>query len=681
MYNQQKLRELLDEYKGILAERWPDEDYKLEAVKHFQDKWDINATDFYSMLDDALSKTDNLLVNRNFFPRGMIIGFTNKEPETVREMFKDLYDESKQLTTRLNKFIEKSEEIRAKYQSIEPGWINHYQTYNSVSTYLWLKYPDKYYIYKYSELKAFCKRIENDFVPHQGEKYREDNITKGFALWDELSNILKNEKEIVDIYKSVKSKDFYEDDKLKSLAFDISRYVYVTDVKEPKKAEKAAKVDNTENESNVNLEAPKNYWWLNANPKVWSFSDYRIDEEQGYTFYNENGNPRKHQKNFQNAKVGDVIIGYETSPVKKITGLAKISKIIPGESLYFKKTESLVDPIDYLTLKQIDELKNMEYFVNPNGSLFSLTEVEYTTIMDLIRETNVRKSEEKPDEYNKKMFTDEVYMDSEDYDELALLVREKKNIVLKGAPGVGKTFAARRLAYSLMGEKDKSRVKVVQFHQSYSYEDFVMGYKPADGKFVLKTGVFYDFCTEASNDPDRDYFFIIDEINRGNLSKIFGELLMLIENDKRGGKEYVSLAYMDKMFTVPDNLYIIGMMNTADRSLTKIDYALRRRFSFYDMEPAFDSVGFKQYQKEINDETFDAIIEKIKSINKKISDDDSLGAGYRIGHSYFCNLKGKCNEARLSSIINYDIIPLLEEYWFDNKQELESAKKILTEVF
>ena len=138
--------------------------------------------------------------------------------------------------------------------------------------------------------------------------------------------------------------------------------------------------------------------------------------------------------------------------------------------------------------------------------------------------------------YTAEQFLDDVFMNEEDYDTLMQLMRRKKNVILQGPPGVGKTYAAKRLAYSMMGVKDKERVKLVQFHQSYSYEDFVMGYRPTETGFELRTGAFYNFCKQAEEDSEKDYFFIIDEINRGNLSKIFGELFMLIENDKRGWK-------------------------------------------------------------------------------------------------------------------------------------------------
>lgn len=182
------------------------------------------------------------------------------------------------------------------------------------------------------------------------------------------------------------------------------------------------------------------------------------------------------------------------------------------------------------------------------------------------------------EKYDKEKFLNDVYMTEAKYERLVAVLKKKKNIILQGAPGVGKTFAAKRLAYSIMGEKDDDRIEFVQFHQNYSYEDFMMGYKPVEDGFELKYGIFYRFCQKAANHPDKDYFFIIDEINRGNMSKIFGELLMLIEADYRDTK--ATLAYNGLSFSVPKRLHIIGMMNTADRSLAMIDYALRRRFSF-----------------------------------------------------------------------------------------------------
>lgn len=264
--------------------------------------------------------------------------------------------------------------------------------------------------------------------------------------------------------------------------------------------------------------------------------------------------------------------------------------------------------------------------------------------------------------YSKDDFLNEVYMDEDTYNTLTELLEAKYNVILQGAPGVGKTFAAKRLAYSIMGQKDTSRVAMVQFHQSYSYEDFIQGYRPSKDGFELENGTFYKFCKEAEEDNERPYFFIIDEINRGNLSKILGELMMLIEKDKRGEK--IKLLYSNEWFTVPKNVRIIGMMNTADRSLALMDYALRRRFAFFDFAPAFSSEGFKNYLAEKNSPKLESLITAVESLNNTISSDESLGDGFRIGHSYFCT-DGEITDEWLKSVVEYEVIPLIKEYWFD----------------
>lgn len=679
MFNKSILEKVLAQYKqDFVLTQWKNENYKWKAVKQFQDNWDVNASDFSEMLSRSLEKTYNLLASANNFPKAMMSEFAKAAPEEVRAMFIALFDESRDVFERMDEFKLQSSVLLEKYGN---GAAQHYQYENAISTYLWLRYPDKYYIYKFSEVKTVASELESDYQFRKGA-YAE-NIRNFLNLYDEISAALKEDAKLVNLLHSHLTDDCYPDPELKTLTIDvgfyISRVFLQKNIDAPTRPSLNYAVPSVE-EANLPLHDDEkcNYWWLNANPKIWSFSDIAVGETQAYTLYNENGNKRRIFQNFLDAKVGDVVIGYESNPVRQIVAIGRVSAEQDGEKLFFEKVETLSSPIDYAVLKECPELENMEYFRNPQGSLFKLTRSEYEFILDMIREENPIVTASSSDAYTKDDFLNEVYMTEERYETLVNVLRNKKNIILQGAPGVGKTFAARRLAWSMMGEKDDSRIEFVQFHQNYSYEDFMMGYKPVEDGFELKYGIFYRFCQKAANQPDKEFFFIIDEINRGNMSKIFGELLMLIEKDYRGTK--MTLAYNGLPFSVPKNLYIIGMMNTADRSLAMIDYALRRRFSFFEIEPGFDSQGFIRYQNGLNSETLDELISKVKELNRKIAADKSLGRGFCIGHSYFCG-RDVCTDEWLHSVVDYDILPMLSEYWFDDENEFQRWKNILQGVF
>lgn len=417
-----------------------------------------------------------------------------------------------------------------------------------------------------------------------------------------------------------------------------------------------------------------NYWWINAKPSIWSFSQIRVGETIEYESINENGNKRRIYQNFEACKKGDKVICYESQPKKKIVALGEINETHSNGVISILKTESLVNVIDFNEINDIKEIKESEVIKNNyQGTLFKLTKEEYNSIMDLIREINPINTSPTFTEYKKEDFLKDVYIDDDYYDEIVSILERKKNIILQGSPGVGKTFMAKRLSYSLVGSKNSNYIEFVQFHQSYSYEDFIEGYRATDSGFELKKGLFYKFCKKAENEPNKNFYFIIDEINRGNLSKIFGELLVLIENDKRD--ESMQLPYSNEQFSVPSNIYIIGMMNTADRSLITLDYALRRRFSFISIYPAFENEKFINDLKEngVSNSLITKITNNFISLNNKIKDDSSLGKGFMVGHSYFCKSsfeqKKYGTEQWYNEIVKYDIKPLLEEYWFDRESE------------
>jgi len=286
----------------------------------------------------------------------------------------------------------------------------------------------------------------------------------------------------------------------------------------------------------------------------------------------------------------------------------------------------------------------------------------------------------------------DVFLPWDELKRMADSLRAAKNIILQGPPGVGKTFLARRVAYLLLGEKDSERVEMVQFHQAYAYEDFVQGYRPAAAGFARANGSFYRFCRAASRDPDRRPFvFIIDEINRGNVAAILGDLMVLIERDKRGPEHAVPLTYAreedrtaapdEYRFFVPENVHIIGLMNTADRSLALVDYALRRRFRFFSLLPQFND-EFTAYllRRGADSGLCRKLMARIREINTAIVEDhQNLGWGYQIGHSFFCPAAGEVpNEVWYQDVVERNVLPLLEEYFgVDDPDKYKAFKRLL----
>lgn len=541
MFNQAKLDQLIADYIQNFQTHFDSEQgFKWEAITWFKNHWDIEAENFGEMFYNATSHCFSMLDARNFFPRGMIRTLAIEgDNEAVRDMFKNLYDESQDLAVRVQNFMDEAERLRSTYDTGK--WANHFQNLNSISVYLWLMFPDKYYIYKFRECNDLHKSLDSEFKPKTGSN--PETLIKGFEFYNQVNAALHQRPELREMLDRNLTDKMYPDPNLITLTIDTIFFNHV-----------------------------------------------RLRDSKPVPDPNQNQDP--------------------SSPI------------------------------------------------NPSVSETS-TNTPYTTAD----------------------FLNDAYIDAETLDELIRTLERKKNLILQGAPGVGKTYIATRLAYVKMKEKNDDRVKLVQFHQNYSYEDFVMGFKPnSNGGFDLRHGVFYEFCEKARKDPEHPYFFIIDEINRGNLSKIFGELFMTIEKDYRD--KDVKLAYNDEPFSVPSNLYIIGTMNTADRSIAMLDYALRRRFSFKQLGPAFgQNRNFESYIDSLENRYLRNTIDNISELNQAIIDDSNLGKGFCIGHSYFCNLENPVDDDDLKDIIEFDILPMLEEYWFDDKEKYEHWRDSLMEPF
>lgn len=409
------------------------------------------------------------------------------------------------------------------------------------------------------------------------------------------------------------------------------------------------------------------YWWLNANPKIWNFSSTPIGSRQTYTSHNEAGNKRRVYQYFTQVRPGDFVIGYVSTPLKQITAMCRISKALhdsaEGEVIEFEKTEQFSEPIPLKRLQSIKELEQCEPLINNQGSLFKVKPDEFEIIRSIIDEENAESlsGPALSPEYSKEDLSRDTGYDSSKIESWLQTIARKKQAVFFGPPGTGKTYIAERLARNIVSETD-GFYESIQFHPSYSYEEFMQGIRPdSDEKgnlqFELKAGRFMEFCSKARvrNGP---CVLIIDELNRANLSKVFGELMFLLEYRDRE----MALAGGHR-FSIPENVRIIGTMNTADRSIALVDFALRRRFAFIELAPEYDILG--AFQKKLGFDA-DGLIRIVKEMNARINDKH-----FHIGISFFMDGQLQVN---LERIWTMEIEPYLEEYFFGQAAAVENFR-------
>ena len=692
MINSKKLKLVLNSYRKDFYRKnednnthWENEKYKWVAIKHFQDHWNIDAENFTEMFKEATSKCYNLLNSQNYFPRGMILAFAEVDMEAVRKMFRELFYEGTSVVDRVNKFISESERIRSEYG--EDKWKSHYQNVNSVSTYLWLRYPDKYYIYKYSECKQAAEILESDFKVKKGAK--PDVLIDFFKFYNEIADELSKDTETVDMIQSALTPECYADPQYRTLTVDIGFYIsrYYSHTCDPP-APLSEKVNHA--------------WYVGAVINKVDMLETFISEGRW-----ENGYENKHIDEVNSMKPGDKIVikaAYTRKNVPFKTNGATVS--VMGIKAIGTVTENIGDGRNVKVKwdKVIEPIKEWYFFTNRYviwhvvrqeddwmyGALLDFTFADVGQDYDKFLEIPFWKDRYVADDgdFEEELIDDWAETTDTFYE---LPIREPRtikihslNTILYGAPGTGKTYATAEYAMAILEKKKisekkttveerkvlldeyKKRVKAGQivfttFHQNYGYEDFIQGIRPDcksdDLKFVKADGVFKKIADTALHDNSNNYVIIIDEINRANISKVFGELITLLEDDKRWGElNEVSVTLpMGDVFAVPNNLYIIGTMNTADKSISLIDTALRRRFDFIEVYPKPELIEN------------DTLRNVLTVLNNKLAD-ELESSDLLIGHAYFI---GKTEE-QLEEIMNKNIIPLLYEYFYDNAKKVKA---------
>ena len=730
--DESKLYSLIEIFKEGFKENFLEEKYKWEAVKHFQDNWNIDAEDFPTMLSNALSKTGNLLAALNFFPRRMIKQYATRFTKEVKGLFEDLFNESSDLKERIDAFIAGIEYIHKQWDG--NGTLNHYQTFNAVSTYLWLRYPDKYYIYKPSVAKLMFEKLGVDM---KLTPLRANAVIKTYELYDYISKTLCKDNEFKKMLVESLADTCYSDEFMVTAAIDLGYYF--------KKQQKASA---TTLPPNPTLETK--YWMYAPGENA---SKWPRCKEQGIVCIGWDDMGDLSQINtLSECRDGlkDVYENPDSSYMNDGLAIWEFSHIMQnGDIIYAKrglsniiargivKSEYIYDQSqeDFCHTRKVEWTHIGEWTLE---NIVQKTLTDITKYPDYVKKIETMITEGKNDNKQSTQY-------DEKYSYYINLLLKNKNLILNGAPGTGKTYLAKQIAAQIIfdgnvpedfeeNEMFINQYGFVQFHPSYDYTDFVEGLRPTspnkDGSigFERKDGIFKGFCKKttlpetsflledsllmfkkdlvnigrlniksfrsstniqvelgekgvltvitpqsawtcsdkkmleylktrdchpndtytktigdyilenyhvnsSSNVSPSKYIFIIDEINRGEISKIFGELFFAIDPGYRGKKGKVQTQYQNLItdesdpfkdgFYIPENVYIIGTMNDIDRSVECMDFAMRRRFTF------------KEITAEESAKNMGVDPDRMKRLNNAISGIEGFNSSFHIGAAYF----------------------------------------------
>ena len=761
--DKEKLQILVEEYKTDFKENIPLELYKWEAVKHFQDNWDLDAEDFPAMLSRSLSKTENLLASMNNYPRRMIKQFAQRFPQDVKSLFVALYDETVNLKERIDAFIAGIEQIHMKWDGKEAK--NHYHTFNVVSTYLWLRYPDKYYIYKPSVVKNLFDRLGIDI---KLTPLKANAVIKTFEVYDSISDYLLKDLELKAMFEEVMTSNCYPDKLMKTTTVDLGYYLKIK-----KKAS-----------TQVTKTTEKKYWMYapGENASKWS----RCQEQSHICIGWDGLGDLSEITSLEDCRdaLKDLYNNPDSSFMNDGLAVWEFSHVMqPGDVVYAKhgqnniigrgivKSDYIYDSSqeDFYHIRKIEWTHIGKWEL---GNIVQKTLTDITKYPDYVNKIEAMIVEGKVEETKSNSYNDK-------YNAYINLLLNNHNLILNGAPGTGKTYLAKQVAAQIIYEgnvpesfeEDANFIEqcgFVQFHPSYDYSDFVEGLRPKNDNgnigFERKDGTFKEFCAKALQNlldskktvqtlqnelsvrdllegfinesmenetmfetsgtknafyiidnkeksiivripanektsevslpksdlttllenkvdikgggdiqtyfgrkyrtqPDsyvyvlynelvkkavpltktksvapvseKKFVFIIDEINRGEISKIFGELFFSVDPGYRGVKGKVQTQYQNLIteddpfkdgFYIPENVYIIGTMNDIDRSVECMDFAMRRRFTFKEITAE---------ESARNMELGTDATERMMSLNNAISEIDGFNSSFHIGASYY----------------------------------------------
>ena len=652
----------LDAYVEDFERIKEEETYKWEAIACFKKHFDINSGDFAAMLDKALAKSNNLLSRNMYFAKKGILEIAQYDPEYTREMFRELFDESEPVINRMKQF-EEDANIYYQIHKDNPKSKNHYQDPRTSSVYLFFNYPEKYYIYLSSKFENAAKQIGYSNVPKSGSLER---IQAYYDFADLIYEHIKDDKRLTELNQSRLNEECYEDSNNHVMAEDI---IYFLNCR--------YKADNAIDEEIIE-------------------SDFfpSLDE------YNPGLSAEQYEEVFLSVKrdqLDTLLYLYQMGGEGTCKQIANkygytYSRYISHAVTIAKKVEQETGcPVNFREDGSSGYWAVLFLGKNTDGSegtfIWKLRKPVEDAIKSMVKKGLFENMESKAD--------------------------YSKNIILYGPPGTGKTYHTILYSVAIIEGKDietisleattdyvavkerydlymkNGQVAFTTFHQSYGYEEFIEGIKPymdladddGDIRYVIEPGVFKSFCESAragsevqddigtimstNESDDKRYVFILDEINRGNISKVFGELITLIESSKRLGQEEaleLTLPYSKKSFGIPNNVYILGTMNTADRSIALMDTALRRRFDFIEMLPETALLDDIEDIQGIN------VSAMLRMINRRI--ELLIDREHMIGHSYFMPLKETPTIDTLGLIFKNRILPLLQEYFFDDYEKI-----------